>query len=37
MSAAVLHSMLESPDLPELIEQAQHALANELNRHPCHF
>lgn len=29
MSAAVLHSMLESPDLPELIEQAQHALANE--------
>ncbi len=25
----VLHAMLEAPDLPELIEQAQHALANE--------
>jgi Uma2 family endonuclease len=29
MSSAVLSAMLEAPDLPELIEQAQHALANE--------
>ncbi len=29
MSAAVLNAMLEAPDLPELIEQAQHALAHE--------
>jgi hypothetical protein len=29
ISAAALHAMLEAPDLPELIEQGQHALANE--------
>lgn len=29
MSASLFHAMLESPVLPELIAQAQHALANE--------
>jgi Uma2 family endonuclease len=29
MSATILHAMLEAPDLPEMIEQAQLALANE--------